>query len=143
MQGDLDQDELKAVSALVEDISKLADNFFNGDIEKAWQQANELDFDQGQIAQYALDFQEVKQVAVKQSYITEGSSGSPIATLSPYMKDLSQVLEQGADLFSGDNLKDMMRELAQQQIDMIDELTEKTAQDFVNFNQELADAQRA
>jgi len=140
VQGSLDKDELKAVSQLVKDIGKLADEFFNGDVEKAWQQANELDFDQSQIAQYALDFQEVKQVAVKQSYIGD-SAPSPIATLSPYIKDLNQVLDDGQALFSGNNLKQMMNDIAQQQIELTDSLVTQSAENFSNFNQLLEDAQ--
>lgn len=140
VQGNLDKEELKAVSNLVKDISKLADDFFNGDIEKAWQQANKLDFDQAQIAQYALDFKEVKQVAVKQNYVTD-SNTSPIATLSPYIKDLNQVMNQGLDLFSGNNLKNMMQEVAEQQVSLVDKMLEQSSQRFVDFNQQLLGAQ--
>jgi len=142
VQGSLDKDELKAVSQLVQEIGKLADEFFNGDVEKAWQQANELDFDQQQIAQYALDFQEVKQVAVKQSYIGD-SAPSSIATLSPYIKELNDVLDDGQALFSGNNLKQMMNDIAQQQIDLTDSLVSKSAENFVNFNQLLEDVQNS
>ncbi len=136
VQGNLNKDELKAVSALVKDISKLADDFFSGDFEKAWQQANKLDFDQAQIAQYALDFQEVKQVAIKQNYLSENST-SPIAMLSPYMKDLNKVMNQGQELFSGDNLKQMMQDVAQQQLNIVDTIADKSSAAFTDFNQQL------
>jgi len=140
VHGSLDKEELQSVSNLVKDISKLADEFFNGDVEKAWQQANTLDFDQSQIAQYALDFKEVKQVAIAQTYAADNNT-SPIATLSPYMKDLNQLMDQGQELFSGDNLKQMMEEIAQQQVALIDDLVDKSSEDFSQFNQQLLDAQ--
>lgn len=138
VNGDLDEAELQSVSALVSDISRLADSFFGGDIEKAWQQANQLDFDQSQIAQYAFDFQEVKQVAITQNYTSNNES--PIATLSPYVKGLEQVMDQGQELFDKDNLKDFMREIAQQQIDLIDDLVGQSSEAFVDFNQQILDA---
>jgi len=140
VHGSLDEEELKSVASLVKDIGQLADEFFNGDIEQAWQQANTLDFDQSQIAQYALDFQEVKQVSLMQNYVSD-TSASPIATLSPYMKDLNQVMAQGQELFAGDNLKQMMQEIAQQQVDLVDDLVMKSSSDFTDFNQQLLNAQ--
>jgi len=140
VHGSLDEEELKSVASLVKDIGQLADEFFNGDIEQAWQQANTLDFDQSQIAQYALDFQEVKQVSLMQNYVSD-TSASPIATLSPYMKDLNQVMAQGQELFAGDSLKQMMQEIAQQQVDLVDDLVMKSSSDFTDFNQQLLNAQ--
>jgi len=142
VQGSLDKQELTSVASLVKEITTLADSFFNGDIEQAWQQASKLDFDQSQIAQYAFNFKEVKQVAITQNYAAD-KNDSPIATLSPYIKDLSQVMEQGEDLFSGDKLQKMMQQIAQQQVELVDELVGKSSQDFVDFNQQLSDALRS
>jgi hypothetical protein len=140
VEGVLDKKELKAVAELVKDISKLADDFFNGNIEKAWQQANELDFEPKQIAQYALDFEEVKQVSIKQNYSFD-KSASPIAVLSPYINDLNKVIAQGNEIFSENNLKTMMRDIAQQQLEQVDSMV-TMAQQFIDFNQQLLDAQQ-
>lgn len=140
VEGELDKKELTAVAELVKDISKLADDFFNGNIEKAWQQANELNFDQKQIAQYALDFEEVKQVSITQNYSFD-KSASPIAVLSPYINDLNEIMAQGNELFAKDNLKTMMRDIAQQQLEQVDSMVEATRQ-FMDFNQQLLDAQQ-
>ena len=140
VNGDLDDDELKAINSLVEDISGLADEFFNGDVQKAFEQASELGFDAGQIAQFSLDFKEVKQVAVREHY-APGQTASPIATLAPYVKDLNDVMESGESLFAKDNLKQLMQDIAQQQVDALDDMLNKSAIDFTNFNQKLIDAQ--
>ena len=140
VNGDLDDDELKAINSLVEDISGLADEFFNGDVQKAFEQATELGFDAGQIAQFSLDFKEVKQVAVREHY-APGQTASPIATLAPYVKDLNDVMESGESLFAKDNLKQLMQDIAQQQVDALDDMLNKSAIDFTNFNQKLIDAQ--
>ena len=140
VNGDLDDDELKAINSLVEDISGLADEFFNGDVQKAFEQATELGFDADQIAQFSLDFKEVKQVAVREHY-APGQTASPIATLAPYVKDLNDVMESGESLFAKDNLKQLMQDIAQQQVDALDDMLNKSAIDFTNFNQKLIDAQ--
>lgn len=140
VNGDLDDDELKAINSLVEDISGLADEFFNGDVQKAFEQASELGFDAGQIAQFSLDFKEVKQVAVREHY-APGQTASPIATLAPYVKDLNDVMESGESLFAKDNLKQLMQDIAQQQVDALDDMLNKSAIDFTNFNQKLIDVQ--
>ena len=140
VEGNLDEQELAAVGQLVQDIGELADNFFNGNIEKAWQQATELGFDQSQIAEFSLDFQEVKQISVKDHY-SNSSAKSPIATIAPYLKDLNSVVERADSLLDGDNLKQLMHDIADKQMAAIDELTSSAGQLFSNFNQQLLDAQ--
>jgi len=139
VDGDLDQDELKAVTSLVKDISQLADEFFNGDVEKAWQQAQELGFDDQEIAQFSFDFKEVKQVAIVEHY-SQGSTDSPIATISPYIKDLNSIAKQADGLFDNDNLKQLMHDVADQQVQRIEGLQASAAQGFNDFNQQLLNA---
>lgn len=140
VEGDLNDEELEAINGLVTDISKLADEFFNGDVQKAFEQASDLGFDASQIAQFSLDFTEVKQVAVREHYAPNQSS-SPIATISPYMQDLNDVMNNGNSLFSQDNLDKLMQGVAQEHLNMMDDLLSKSAIDFSNFNQQLIDAQ--
>jgi len=140
VNGDLNDEELKAINELVGDISGLADEFFNGDVQKAFEQASELGFDASQIAQFSLDFKEVKQVAVREHY-APSQAQSPIATIAPYMKDLNDVMNNGSSLFSQDNLKQLMQDVAQEQLNMMDDLLSKSAIDFSNFNNQLTDAQ--
>ncbi|MGB1298443.1 MAG: DUF5610 domain-containing protein [Psychrobium sp.] len=140
VNGELDDEELKAINSLVEDISGLADEFFNGDVQKAFEQASELGFDASQIAQYSLDFKEVKQVAIREHY-SSNASNSPFATLSPYVKDLNGIMESGESLFDKDNLKQLMQDVAEKQINALDDMLNKSAIDFSNFNQQLVDAQ--
>lgn len=139
VEGQLDQEELKAVTSLIKDIDKLASTFFKGDVEKAWQQAGKLGFDDQQIAQFAFDFKEVKQVAVLEHY-SNGASDSPIATIAPYLKDLNSVVKQADSLFKGDNLKQLMHDVADQQVKLTDGLQGSSSQDFSEFNQQLLDA---
>jgi len=139
IEGELDEQELEAVSSLMQDIGKLADRFFSGDIEKAWQQANELGFDDQQVAQVSFDFQEVKQVAVTEHYGREQQYESPFATLSPYLKDLNAVANLTDKLFQGDNLKTLMTNIADQALAGAEQAESDSGQ-FAGFNQRLLDA---
>ncbi|AWB67125.1 hypothetical protein C2869_12075 [Saccharobesus litoralis] len=68
VEGDLDEGELKAIGDLMQNVSKLADEFFDGDVEAAYQQAMDLGFDDGEIASYALDLTARQTIAVQQAY---------------------------------------------------------------------------
>lgn len=141
VKGDLSDDELKAINDLVSDVSGLADEFFNGDVQKAFKQASELGFDTSQIAQFSLDFKEVKQVAVREHYAPSQTT-SPIATLAPYVKDLNEVMSNGESLFAQDNLKKLIQDIANEQLNTMGKLIDKSAADFTDFNQQLIDAQQ-
>ncbi|WP_281557090.1 DUF5610 domain-containing protein [Thalassomonas sp. RHCl1] len=141
IEGELDEEELEAVSSLVQDIGKLADKFFSGDIEQAWQQANELGFDDQQVAQVSFDFQEVKQVAVTEHYgRVPQQHESPFATISPYLKDLDSAASLADNLFAGNNLKELMSGVAEQLLADADDALNSSSEQFVNFNQRLLDA---
>lgn len=55
VQGDLNEEELGAIFDVFEQVDQLANNFYNGDIEKAFEQAMELQVDFGQIQSFSLD----------------------------------------------------------------------------------------
>ena len=53
-QGELDEDELKAIGELVEKVDTLATTFFGGNFEAAFTAASELGFDSSEIASFSL-----------------------------------------------------------------------------------------
>lgn len=141
VEGNLDKQELKAISSLVKDVSKLADSFFSGNLDQAWQRAGKLGFDDQQIAQFSLDFKELKQVAVLEHYgKTSNLADSPIATIAPYLKDLNSLVNQADSVFSGDNLRQLMHSVARQQGDLMAGVLAGAEQNFVDFNQRLLEA---
>jgi hypothetical protein len=141
IEGDINESEQQAINGLIKDIGKLADNFFGGDIEKAWQQGKDLGFDDSQIAGFSLDFREIKQINAVQQYASNSEeTSSPIAQISPYIKDLNSILEQQSNLFEGDELKQLMTQVAAQHNENMDNLLDDVSQGFVDFNQRLFDA---
>lgn len=68
VQGELDENEMRAIAELVENANGLADEFFNGDVEQAFNQALELGFDEQELTGFALQLNKVEQVQVVQAY---------------------------------------------------------------------------
>ncbi len=68
VEGDLDEDEKAAIADLVKNVGKLADEFFNGDLDKAFEQAMELGFDESELSGFALNMSRVETVSVAAAY---------------------------------------------------------------------------
>lgn len=49
VKGDLNEEELEALQTLVQDINLIADDFFSGDVQDAFEQAAELEMDKSQL----------------------------------------------------------------------------------------------
>lgn len=49
VKGDLNEDELEALQTLIQDISLIADDFYSGDVQEAFEQATELEMDKSQL----------------------------------------------------------------------------------------------
>ncbi|BBB25603.1 hypothetical protein [Amphritea japonica] len=58
VEGNLDVEEIDAIAALVQDLSSLASNFFNGDIQTAMQQVGDLSFDTRQLAELDVSMEQ-------------------------------------------------------------------------------------
>ena len=147
VKGDISEEEYKAISALVNDVSKLADNFFNGDVEKAWQQAQELGFDDSQIAGFAMELKEVKQVQITRHYagVAElgdkgGKPANPLAEASGYLKDLQSIAKESEELLSGDGLQSLMDKVVETGFDLNEQMLKQQQQAFADFNKRLLNA---
>lgn len=68
VQGDLNTDELDAIIGLVQDISSLADDFFSGDLQSAWEQAGDLAFDGSQLASMNLELEQSSSYSAIEKY---------------------------------------------------------------------------
>ncbi|WP_200834016.1 DUF5610 domain-containing protein [Nitrincola tapanii] len=70
VEGNLNADELDAIQTLVRDISQLADEFFNGDVQKAFEQAQDLRMDGSQLASMNLTMTRSESFSKVQAYQT-------------------------------------------------------------------------
>lgn len=55
IEGDLNEDELQSLSALLDKMSEVSDEFFNGNVKTAFEHAQKVGFDTEQIAAFSLD----------------------------------------------------------------------------------------
>jgi len=111
VKGNLDEDELKAIGQLVADANELTEEFFNGDIETAFNQALELGFDEQELSGFALQLTKVENTAVIKAYETvsrfdgDSEDSSPAKAVKPvadYLDKLLNVLD-GSRLRLEDN----------------------------------------
>ena len=104
VEGDISDDEQEAISALIKDVNTLQKDFFNGDIEKAFNHAVNLGFDSEQISEFSMELYQSKTTRVSQTYNEIASSDekeSPnqdkeLRPLLDFVKQL-QLLQNQAD----------------------------------------------
>ena len=148
VKGDISEEEYKAISQLVNDVSSLADNFFNGNVEQAWEQAQELGYDDSQIAGFAMELKEVKQVQITRHYAGvaqladkgAATSANPLAEASGYLKDLQSVAQESEGLLSGDGLQALMDQVVEAGFDLNEQMLKQQQQAFADFNKRLLNA---
>ncbi|MDX2422851.1 MAG: hypothetical protein QNK43_09275 [Amphritea sp.] len=97
--GELDVDELDAIANLVQDLSSLAANFFNGDLQTAMQQAGDLSFDATQLAQMDLSMQQSMEYRAVEQYRSVQSIGEPSAAVTengliPFVEQLQGLVSR-------------------------------------------------
>jgi hypothetical protein len=99
VKGKLDEDELKAIGQLVADANELAEEFFNGDIETAFNQTLELGF--------ALQLKKVENTAVIKAYETVSRFDSDSVDSDPAkaVKPVADYLDKLLNVLDGARLR--------------------------------------
>jgi len=66
VQGELDEDEQKAIDELLKDVAKVSDHFFSGNTQQAFKKAMDMNFDSEELTRISLDmsYQETRSVAI-------------------------------------------------------------------------------
>ncbi|MGH1484953.1 MAG: DUF5610 domain-containing protein [Cellvibrionaceae bacterium] len=114
--GELDDDEVKAIEELLDQIMALSDEFYNGDINKAYEAALDLGYDQNEIASYALRLNQVEQYKVAAAY-------------QDFMPEQDQLNKGNGDIFSA--IGDYARNI-------LDTLNNPLNYDFFDYSQLLS-----
>lgn len=120
VDGNLSQDELKAIGGLVDQIGSLSDSFFGGDLQGALDQAKNLSWDDNQLASFSLDMKQSQSAAVAASVDTsqtadkstasdQTASSSDTGQTTSSLPDLSQIFGPFADYL--DRLEQMIKEV--------------------------------
>lgn len=150
LEGELDDDELKAIADFVGNVKGLADSFFNDDIEGAFNKALDLGFDEGELSGYALQLSKVEQVQVIQTYgavshFDESQDTheqvdpvKQIRPISDYLKEMMAVLEESkARLQDESQYEKLLPGLMNEVLDLSTEDLLKAVNQFNTFNNRL------
>lgn len=116
IEGELDEEEKAAIGELVKNVSELADEFFNGDLDKAFEQATQLGFDENELSGFALNMRRTEKISVAQAYTqvagyqpTEHAGSEPESYPS---KNMQQLMRPVADYFN--DLMDFLEQAREQ-----------------------------
>ncbi|MBK5965242.1 hypothetical protein CCR95_14375 [Thiocystis minor] len=118
VEGNLSVEEIDAIQALVSDIGKVANDFFRGDVEKAFSQVSNVAFDDSQLASMNLRMSRTEQYSAVQQYQQtqqlenpeQAQSGRRLGHLMREMRDsfqnpalefLSQAREAASQIMRG------------------------------------------
>ncbi len=93
VKGELDEGEIDALQQMVRDISGVADEFFNGDVQKAFEQSAGIRFDSSELSSMDLSMSYSRSLSQAASYEQVGSLSQPVdkpgLRLGQMMKDLA------------------------------------------------------
>lgn len=132
VQGDLDQDELQAIQSLIKDISKIEKEFFAGNIDKAFNKAVELGYDEEQLSSFNLELRQTQTNYVSQAY-------SEVANYNvDESEELNTVVRPVLD-FIGDfkELRDSANKILDNEGDQFNKLLESVLNSEFDHNQKL------
>ncbi len=164
VEGELDEDEKEAIGALVQDVSKLADEFFNGDLDKAFEQATQLGFDESELSGFSLQMTRTESISVANAYQQvsqyegdkpgrghgrehgQGNGEQPqqnmgqlVKPVANYLKDLMAFFEKAQEkLKDGNDLQELMTNSVSKYLEFKGEVNVSASMErFVQFNQQL------
>lgn len=149
VSGELNEQELKAIGQLVADANSLADEFFNGDIEAAYNQALKLGFDEKELAGFALQLTKAESSQVVKAYETVSHYGQnetesePTKAVKPvaqYLDKMLSVLEASRQqLKDGKEFDNMVNTLINRMGEVHTPDLISALNRFHSFNQKLLD----
>lgn len=94
VQGTLDEGEIDALQQMVRDIAGVADEFFNGDVQKAFEQSADIRFDAGELSSMELNMSYSRSLSQASAYEQVGQLEQPVdkpgLRLGQLMKDLAE-----------------------------------------------------
>lgn len=122
IEGDLSEDELSAINDLLGRVNDLANEFFDGDLDVAFDQAMNMGYDAEQIASFSLNLAQVEIQQVTQAYQTfepasaAGNADRPklltdqLLPLGNFIKDLLASLDRASEFSAPKSLLSNMAE---------------------------------
>jgi hypothetical protein len=123
VEGELDDGEKEAIGALIKDINKLQTEFFNGDINKAFEMALDIGYDKEELSGFRLDLQQTQTTYVSQKYAEVNNFGNsnPLAE----NKEVKPLLDYIGELQSlAETARELLGPAENQYVDLLDSVFE-------------------
>ena len=119
LEGDIDEDEMNAIANLVGQVQDLADTFYQGDLDQAFEQALSLGFDEKELVGYALQLNRTTQVDVVKTYENiqhyseqadaENQYGNVVSPIAQYLEKMISTFNDSENLLaSGNDYKNLV-----------------------------------
>ena len=135
VNGDLNEDEQKAINAMMEDLQNVSKTFFGGDLEQAFEQAQELNLGNEQLVAFSMDLKQTKTFAAIKGY--EENKPTPekavAEKIAPFNDDLKNAFNKAGDLGLQNELSGILQWLNQDQ-EEIGKLVDYTKSMFEQMN---------
>ena len=101
VEGDLSADEIDAIQNLIQDVGKVANDFFGGDVQKAFERAPGIAFDSSQLSSMSLTMSRSEQFSAARIYegtqrLAEPEQAQAGRRLGHLMRDLRESFEKPA-----------------------------------------------
>ncbi|XQF89358.1 DUF5610 domain-containing protein [Pseudoalteromonas espejiana] len=136
VNGDLNEEEQDAINAMMEELQGVSKTFFSGDLDQAFEKAQELSLGSEQLVAFSMDLRQTKTVATVKSY----EQYQPVPqkevadTLAPFNDDLKNAFDKASELGLQNQLAGILEWLNQDQAE-IDKLVDYTKAMFDNLNE--------
>ncbi len=130
IQGDLDQQEKQSLAHLMSQLNDVADEFFNGDLQQAFEQAKSLKYNDNEIAEFAFKAHRRETSAVAARYQQDQAPSN-----NPF-KQLGDAFDQFEQVYSAPN----MQELFENPVAVATQVLEKMVESQQQTQELLAEA---
>lgn len=119
VEGELDEGEMSALTDLFAQVNDVAETFYGGNVEAAFEQALAVGYDQNELAGFAANMTQTQTVAVTQAYVGvaeagggevgQGSLLAPLVDFARQVRAAEQTLMSSLDSLVNGN--DLFRQL--------------------------------
>lgn len=102
VEGDLNESELAALNDLFSQVNSVAETFYGGNVEQAFNQAMDVGMDADQLASFAVNINQAESVAVRETYVAVQNMagpapGNPYQNLFERLGKFAEQVEKGAE----------------------------------------------
>jgi len=134
VEGNLNADEIDAIQNLIRDVSQLSDEFFNGNVQRAFEQAGQLSLDSSQLSAFDLSLTRTEVRSMASQYQQTEKLTDQVEDDRPGRR-LGQLVQELRDQFNN-----RMLEFVQDQMGFGKSLMQSLVEQDTRFK--LADAEQ-